>query len=321
MKIGVLFPGYGSQFVSMAKELYDDSRIMQEYFEEAASCLDKNFVKLCFASSDADLARMENAYPALFLVTSSIAAVLKDQGIKADVVAGYNLGEFGAIHAAGGLSLPDGLYLLAKYASFYETLLSTTSVVGLRLVGVDLLQAQELCAQASNTDTRVYVGVHEAPNTQLIFGDHEAVERARTLVQEFPDIQVDTADVEMGLHSMLMDPVVANLKMYLEKVDFRDLTIPLYTNADAKLVTQGTELKTAVIKQVHVPVLWAEICAQYAEYDLIIVIGPGGKLQSMINALYPDKSCITVNKQADIDILKALVEEQTIKTETGGELT
>jgi [acyl-carrier-protein] S-malonyltransferase len=316
MKIGVLFPGYGSQFVGMAKELYDESRIMQEYFEEAASCLDKNFVKLCFASSDADLARIENAYPALFLVTASIAAILKDQGIKPDAVAGYNLGEYSAIHTASGLSLPDGLYLLAKYASFYESLLTTTSVAGLRLVGVDVLQAQELCAQASNTDTRVYVGVHESPTTQLIFGDYEAVERARTLVQEFPDIQVDTADVEIGLHSMLMDPVVANLKMYLEKVDFRDLSIPLYTNADAKLVTQGAELKTAVIKQVHVPVLWSQICAQYADYDLIIIIGPGGKLQSMINMLYPNKQCVTVNKQADIDILKALVEEKTVQTDS-----
>ncbi|MFI5333359.1 MAG: ACP S-malonyltransferase [Candidatus Babeliales bacterium] len=315
MKIGVLFPGYGSQFVGMAKELYDESRIMQEYFEEAASCLDKNFVKLCFASSDSELARIENAYPALFLVTSGIAAVLKDQGITIDAVAGYNLGEYGAIHAASGLSLPDGLYLLAKYASFYETLLSTVSVAGLRLDGVDLLQAQELCAQASNQDARVYVGAHETANTQLVFGDEDAIERVRTLVQEFPDIHVDTAAIEMGLHSMLMDPVVANLKMYLEKVDFRDLSIPLYTNADAKLVTQGSELKTAVIKQVHVPVLWAEICAQYAAYDLIIIGGPGGKLPQMISALYPEKTCITVTKQADIDTIKALIAEKTDKTE------
>lgn len=315
MKIGMLFPGYGSQFVGMAKELYDESRIMQEYFEEAASCLDKNFVKLCFASSDADLARIENAYPALFLVTSGIAAVLKEQGIVCNSVAGYNLGEYAAIHAAGGLSLPDGLYLLAKYASFYDTLLSTVSVAGLRIASIDLLQAQELCAQASAGDERVYVGVHETATTQLIFGDVDAIERVRTLVHEFSDITVDTADIEMGLHSMLMDSVVANLKMYLEKVDFKDLSIPLYTNADAKLVTQGGELKTAVIKQVHVPVLWAEICAEYATYDCIIIVGPGGKLPAMMHALYPDKICVTINKQADIDILKTYIEEKTIKTD------
>ena len=76
MKVGMLFPGYGSQFVGMGKELYDDSRIIQEYFEEAANCLNINFVKLCFAASDAELARMENAYPALFLLSSRICRSL-----------------------------------------------------------------------------------------------------------------------------------------------------------------------------------------------------------------------------------------------------
>ena len=73
MKMGILFPGYGSQFVGMGKELYDASRIMQENFEEASICLNNNFVKLCFASSDAELSKIEHAYPALFLTSFSIA--------------------------------------------------------------------------------------------------------------------------------------------------------------------------------------------------------------------------------------------------------
>src|SRR5262245_26836049 len=120
MKIALLFPGYGSQFVGMGKELYDEYRIVQEYFEEASNCLNVNFVKLCFASSDVELGKMVNAYTSLFLIGASVYAVLKESGIEVDIVAGYNNGENAALFAAHCFSLPDGLYLLNKFCSFYQ---------------------------------------------------------------------------------------------------------------------------------------------------------------------------------------------------------
>src|SRR3984957_20471227 len=110
MKIAFLFPGYGSQFVGMGKELYDESRIIQEYFEEASNCLNINFVKLCFASSDAELGKVTNAYGSLFLTRSAIAALLNEQRTVPDVVAWHALGELSAICSMHGISLPDGLY-------------------------------------------------------------------------------------------------------------------------------------------------------------------------------------------------------------------
>src|SRR5437016_3408870 len=103
MKIGMLFPGYGSQFVGMGKELYDNSRIIQEYYEEASNCLNVNFVKLCFASSDAELSKLTSAYPALFLASTATAAFIKEIGINIDLIAGHGLGEYSALCTAGGL--------------------------------------------------------------------------------------------------------------------------------------------------------------------------------------------------------------------------
>src|SRR5690349_16803857 len=101
MKIGVVFPGYGSQYVGMGKEFYDHFRVVQEYFEEASNCLDANFVKLCFAASDQELSEITNAYTAIFLTEVALYGVLVEQGVKVDQVAGLCIGRYAALFAAG----------------------------------------------------------------------------------------------------------------------------------------------------------------------------------------------------------------------------
>jgi [acyl-carrier-protein] S-malonyltransferase len=127
MKIGMIFPGQGSQFVGMAKEFYDNERLVQEYFEQASSCLNQNFVKLCFASSEKELMETVNTQTSIFLVSASIYSLLKEKySIKATLFAGHSLGEYSAVFAAGGINFPDGLYLLKKRALFMEEATRTT---------------------------------------------------------------------------------------------------------------------------------------------------------------------------------------------------
>ena len=119
-KLGVVFPGYGEQFIGMSKDLYDESRIVQEFFEQAAGSVDINFVKLCFASSAQEISSIRYAYLAIYLFECSLYELLSQKGLKPDFIAGYGIGEYAACYAAKSLSFIDGIYFINKYAQFYE---------------------------------------------------------------------------------------------------------------------------------------------------------------------------------------------------------
>ena len=316
MKVAMVFPGFNSQFVGMGKELYDEHRIIQEYFEQASSCLDINFIKLCFASSDAEISTIRHAYTSLFLVSSSIAALVKQEGIVFDVVAGYNQGDYAALFAADGIGLADGLYLLNKYAVFYQKLLDEREFSAISIRGLDAKQVEDICFKAgANQESKVFVAIYETETKQVVAGDTDAVERVRDLIVELYNdkkIDISGANLAVGLHSPLMDPVIDQFEIYLEKVDFHDLSVPMIESVNGTIIEQGKRVREHVISRINSPVVWTRVMQQLSQYDAIIEVGPGSVLTKMICKQYPDKMVFTINKQADLDALKkALGKEQT----------
>lgn len=319
MKIGMLFPGYGSQSIGMAKELYDESRLVQEYFEEASNCLDVNFVKLCFASSDVELSQIPDAYTANFLVSSALAALLKSEGIEPSMVAGYNLGEYAAVSAVGAFTLPDGLYLLNKFASIYQTVLPTMSVGMLQITDVPTTAVEKLCKKVSTKDEQVVVALYVLPEVCLVSGHVGAIDRLRNALHEqVPQALVEQALLEHGLHSPLMDSVVKDFTMYLEKVDFKNLGVPFVSGVDGLPFIEGDRVKQHVLEHISSPVLWPKVLETMNTCDIVVEVGPGKQLSKTVQALYPEKKVYTINTRADIEELKqaisdmqpAVVEEQ-----------
>ncbi len=319
MKIALVFPGYGSQFVGMGKELYDNHRIVQEYFEEASNCLDVNFVKLCFASSDSELGKANNAYTSTFLVSCALYALLKNEGISFDVVAGYNSGDYAALFAAGCINFPDGLYLLNKYATFYQEALMQMDVSAIHITGVTTKKLQAICKQESVEDERAFIAIYETDMANVVAGNKAAVDRVRDAVSALSSTQkidIDIVAVEVGLHSPLMNAVVDQFKIYLEKVDFKDLSVPMIEAINGKEIKRGTRARKYVIEHIHEPVKWTSIMKALNEYDLIIEIGPGTLLSSLIQSQYPDKRVISINKQSDIDELKSILQPPVVTNPT-----
>lgn len=308
MKVVMLFPGYGSQYVGMGKELYDNNRIVQEYFEEASQCLGTNFVKQIFASSESDLAQMSNAYTCQFVTSSSIYALLKQEGITSDTIAGYNLGAFSALCAAKGISFPDGLYLLTKYAQFYqEALDNLPSMALMKISNVDTRIVERECAQERSDGNFVTVGFFISPSECIISGTRDLVEMLGHRLSLDHDAIVEEVPLEVGLHSSLLDPMMVQFKMNLVKVDCKDLAISVIDTITAETISDADQVKEYIINLVNKPINWWHTVKQCESADVLVEVGPGTALATMLAQQFPDKKIVSINTRADIEELKKLI--------------
>lgn len=308
MKIGMIFPGYGSQYVGMAKDVYDESRVMQEYFDQASLCVDINFIKLCFASSDAELSKMQQAYSALFAVSSSLYAALAHEGIEPDIVAGYNVGQYAAMHAAKGLSFADGLYVLKKLTMYAQEVLDQERLGMARIKGPSTEELVLLLKQIAQD--QVGIAVYEMPNQHIISGPEDAIDLCMQHLKAMPDIKVEEISVEFGVHAKHMLPAIDKFKIYLEKVDFKDILIPMISNVSGQPMQEGIVLKDEVVQHLTQPVQWLECLKALHTCDVILSVGPGALLVGMAKQLYPNKQIMSVTTLADIVEVKRIITEK-----------
>ncbi len=183
---------------------------------------------------------------------------------------------------------------------------ATFEVARVRGISTDVIET--ICVKASVPDNKVQMAAYLGETDHVVSGHKEAIERLRGLVFESePEAVFDFLPIEFGLHSDSMELVAQNFKMYLEKVDFKDLSIPLISSTDGQVITQGDAIKEHVIKLLVSPMLWTRVLQMIGECDLIIEVGPGNTLESSIKSAYPNKLYQNVNKQSDIDKLKYIM--------------
>ncbi len=309
MKVVFLFPGYGSQFVGMGKELYDDYRIVQEYFEEASQSLNINFVKLCFASSDAELAKIGNAYPVLFLISSAIYALFKDEEIKPSLLIGNNIGDYAAIAASGGMSLPDGLYLLNKYANMYHDFFATQDVGMIRIEKTDNATVEKICAQINAEQQQVDLAVSISAHEHLVSGTQTGI-AALKIVLDAHDIAYVDDELGYEMHSSLAQVIADSFKPYLNKVDFKNLTVPVMRSSDAQQISTAEEVAQTIVDRITKPVRLDLVYEKLADADLIAHFGLEDRQTNTLQALYPDIPLMLVTQRSDIMEIKKIIQMQ-----------
>ena len=317
--IGVIFSGYGQQFVTMGKDIYNESRHVQDLFEQASMCLNMNFVQLCFASSDADISEIDKGYLAILLMQVSIYSELAQVGLRPDFIAGYGVGEYAAAVASGSLSFADGLYLLGKYAKIFKAFVEENPHFSVLSIpkGFTLQQLEGFCKELSTESKKIFVSAHNTEHGFFIAGHKDLIETVKEYCKLHEIRKVKELNIAYGLHSELVDSIVSTLSPYFFKIDFKPLTFPVITNVDGVYVTSSDALESAILRRINSPVLWEEVMQGFVGCDVLICVGPGKQVAEWAQLKYPDKEIYTIEVLADLVKVKQLLQKDMHKTIPG----
>jgi [acyl-carrier-protein] S-malonyltransferase len=303
VKYAFLFPGQGSQFSGMGKELADALPVARAVFEEADQALGFGLSKLCFHGADADLALTENTQPAILAHSIATLRALEARGIDSPVAtAGHSLGEYSAHVSAGTISFADALRTVRARGQFMQAAVPVGTGAMAAIIGMEEEQVRELCAAVAEGEVVSPANLN-SPGQIVIAGHSAAVERATELARERGARKAIALPVSAPFHCSLMKPAAEELRPVLEEIDFRAACLPVYTNVDARPVRNGSDSREALYRQVCNPVRWVETIQNMigSGVDTFIEIGPGKVLTGLLRRI--DRSVVAhaVQDPAGID--------------------
>jgi [acyl-carrier-protein] S-malonyltransferase len=302
VKIAFVFPGQGSQFVGMAKDLYDHVPSARLLMEEANDTLGYDLASICFNGPEDSLKLTENTQPALLVHSTMALNILKENGIDSVLVAGHSLGEFSALVSAGALQFKDAVRLVRLRGQFMQEAVPVGVGTMAAIIGLQNDTLQEICDQVSSESFVVQPANLNSPMQTVIAGHKEAVDRVSEEALKAGAKKAILLPVSAPFHSSLMKPAEIRLQKELEQTEFRDLTCPLITNIEAKPITVGSEARSALVKQVCSPVRWSETMQVLVDQKVntVIEIGSGKVLSGLIKRFNRDISCYQVGDRESL---------------------
>jgi len=288
-----VFPGQGSQFVGMGKELYESNEKAKGLFEQANEIIGFRITDSMFEGDAEALKQTEVTQPAIFIHSVILAQVL-DQAFDAKAVAGHSLGEFSALVAAGVLSFEDGLVLVAKRASAMQHACGLERGTMAAVLGLEDQIVETICSSIEGT---VVPANYNCPGQLVISGSYDAVERACEALKEAGARRALILPVSGAFHSPLMEPAREELAQAIEDTSFAIPRIPIYQNVSANAVTDTLTLKKNLIAQLTAPVRWTQSVQHMFSDQLhnFVECGPGNVLQGLIKKIEPSAETSSVS--------------------------
>jgi [acyl-carrier-protein] S-malonyltransferase len=294
MKTILVFPGQGSQFVGMGKDLYDNSPEARMIFDEVDKALqsadNRKLSEIMFNGSIDELTLTANVQPAIFAVS---AAMLKVSDIRvSDFVAGHSLGEYTALYAANSLTLWEVARLLRRRGELMQAAVPEGMGAMAVILGLEIDQVKEICekAEIQNPNLVCDVANDNAPGQVVISGSKPAIEAAMELAKAAGAKRAMPLPLSVPPHSRLMQPIVEDMRTALNEVEFRTPTVPLISNMTAMPMTDTNEIKESLIYQVTHGVRWRESVLNFAGLGIgeVIEIGPGNVLTGLVSRIDPN---------------------------------
>ncbi|MDD5861622.1 MAG: ACP S-malonyltransferase [Prevotella sp.] len=281
-----VFPGQGSQFVGMGKDLYDKYPLAKKLFDEADEILGFKISEIMFAGTDEQLKETKVTQPAVFL-HSVISALCLGEAFQPDMVAGHSLGEFSALVASGALSFEDGLKLVAARANAMQKACEKNPGTMAAIIALPDEKVEEVCHEVSTDKDVVVPANYNCPGQLVISGTVDAINKACELLKAAGAKRALPLKVGGAFHSPLMQPAKDELQAAIEATTFHAPKCPVYQNVDAKPHTAPEEIKANLIAQLTSSVRWtASVQHMIADGATeFIECGPGKALRGMIGRI------------------------------------
>ncbi len=242
-----LFPGQGSQYVGMGKELFKKSDLGKKTFKLANEILGYDFMKICFEGPEEELKLTHNTQPALLTVSYILFNLL---GQEPALAAGHSLGEYSAVLCAGGIDYEDAVMLVHKRGKYMQEAVPVGKGAMAAIIGLDIDQIRE---KMKNLEGVVNIANWNSSSQIVISGDKDAVENAVEVLNAPKSVMLP---VSAPFHSTLMIPAEEKLSVDLDKINFRDLSFPIINNVDVEEITDKEKVRDGLRRQVSRPVLW-----------------------------------------------------------------
>lgn len=317
MTIAALFPGQGSQYPGMSKDLLQEFSFTRQLFEEASDALHTNLTKLCLDGPSDELQLTHNAQPCILTTSYAWFQVLRrNLDFKPKAAGGHSLGEYSALLAAGAMTLTEAVTLVRKRGELMQSAVPAGKGKMAAVLGLDDDKVRQLCNEASEGENSIVVPANfNAPSQVVIAGHAGAVDRAAALANggnpELKARKVIPLNVSAPFHCPLMKPVAEKFVPFLQAVPWKPRTFPVVANLDAQLRQEG-DLVALLKDQIDHSVRWTE-CVQTLSAsgcDWFVEMGPGKVLTGLVKRIADGATLSSLDSAADFQALEKLYKER-----------
>lgn len=289
MTTAFLFPGQGSQYVGMGRELYEGSPAARAVFDEADAFWGSSLSQICFEGPVENLTDTAVQQPALYTTSLAAWAGLQERDHPAPAfLAGHSLGEISALAAAGALSFTDGLALVRRRGELMKLAGDRQPGGMVAVLGLDATPVAEICRQTTaETDRFVGLANDNCPGQIVISGDETALERAMTLLGEAGARKVVRLPISIAAHSPLMQSVAQEFAAAVEAAPLEPARIPVVANVSARPVSSPAEIRSELKAQLTSPVAWTDSIRYLSDQGVTsyLEVGPGDVLLGLVKRI------------------------------------
>ncbi len=307
-KTAAMFPGQGSQYIGMAKDLHDAHEWVRKRYAQANEILGFDIATVSFFGPPELLVQTRYTQPAIFIHSCIVYDLAAEKGFAPDFCVGHSLGEYSALYAAGVLNFADALLAVGKRAEFMQEACDRNPGTMAAVIRVDYSIVQEVCRAVNGI---VEPANHNSPEQIAISGEKAAIDKAMTLLKEKGARRVLPLKVGGAFHSPLMEPAPEQLSVVLETIKFQPARVPVVPNVTAQPSSDPLELKKLLIRQITSPVLWYPTLQKLAAVgvDRFVELGPKTVLGGLVKKSILDVEILSMDGLESIGAVFAVTAE------------